>query len=146
MKEAARNQTYVIEQNGRRSREAESRLKAYHPAENPAGKIPTLVEPHRQLERKRLGRQNPQAKSHEETWLMQRIEDKNPEDLLQRLLSQQNTNQRRSVGEIVQKRQKNVENDLEMRVVSPVERNSKVTLPNDEESVVALPQERERTT
>ena len=43
VKEAARNHTYVIEQNGRRSKEAESRLKAYHPAENPAGKIPTLV-------------------------------------------------------------------------------------------------------
>ena len=52
VKEATRNHTYVIEQNDRRSREAESRLKAYHPAENPAGKIPTLVEPHRQLERK----------------------------------------------------------------------------------------------
>ena len=51
MKEAVRNHTYVIEQNGRQSREAESRLKAYNLAENPAGKIPTLVEPNRQFER-----------------------------------------------------------------------------------------------
>ena len=87
VKEAARNHTYVIEQNGRRSREAESRLKAYHPAGNPAGKIPTLLEPYRQLERKGLGRQNPQAKSHGETWLMQRDGDNSPEDLLQKLLS-----------------------------------------------------------
>ena len=117
MKEAARNHTYVIEQNGRRSREAESRLKAYHPAENPAGKIPTLVEPHRQLEKKGMGRQNPQAKSHEETWSMQRNGDDSPEDLLQRLLSQQNANKRRSVGEIVQELQKNAEKNLEMQVV-----------------------------
>ena len=48
------------------------------------------------------------------------------------------------MGEIAQKKQKNAENDLEMRVVPPpVGRNSKATLPNDEESVVALPQERE---
>ena len=79
VKEAAKNHTYIIEQNGRRSREAESRLKAYHPAENPAGKIPTLVEPRRQLERKGLGRQNHQAKTNEETWLMQRSEDKTPQ-------------------------------------------------------------------
>ena len=86
VKEAARNHTYVIEQNGRRSREAESRLKAYHPAENPAGKILTLVEPHRQLERKGLGKPNHHAKTNEETWLMQRRGDQTPEDLLQRLL------------------------------------------------------------
>ena len=54
IKEAARNHTHVIEQNGRLSREAESRLKVFNPAENPAGKIPTLVEPNRQLERKEL--------------------------------------------------------------------------------------------
>ena len=70
VKEAARNHTYIIEQNGRRSREAESRLKTNHPAENPAGKIPTLVEPHRQLKRKGLGRQKHQAKNREETWLI----------------------------------------------------------------------------
>ena len=56
IKKAARNQTYVIEQNGRRSREAEIRLKAYNPAENPAGRIPTLVKPNRQLERKGLSK------------------------------------------------------------------------------------------
>ena len=95
VKEAARNHTYVIEQNGHHSREAESRLKAYHSAENPAGKIPTLVEPHWQLERKGLGTQNHhQAKNREQTWLIQRSEDKNPEDLLQRLLNQQNANKR----------------------------------------------------
>ena len=68
--EAVRNHTYVIEQNGRQSREAESRLKAYSPAENPAGKIPTLVELNRQLERKGLrktGHLPPPLKNSEET-------------------------------------------------------------------------------
>ena len=74
---------------------------------------------------------------------MQRIEDKNPEDLLQRLLNQQSANKRCSADEIVRKKPKNTENDLEMRVVSPAEHNLKATLPNDEESVVVLPQERE---
>ena len=67
VKEAARNHTYVIEQNGRQSREAESRLKAYNPAENPAGRIPTLVEPNRQLERKRLRIMGLHSKSNEDT-------------------------------------------------------------------------------
>ena len=43
----------------------------------------------------------------------------------------------------MQKRPENVKNDLEMRVVSPVEHNSKGMLPNDDETVVVLPQERE---
>ena len=54
--EAARNHTYVIEQHGRPSREAESRLKVYHLSEHPVGQISTLVEPTRQLERKALPR------------------------------------------------------------------------------------------
>ena len=54
IKEAARNHTYIIEQNGHWSREAENRLKAYNPAENLAGRIPTLDEPNIQLERKGL--------------------------------------------------------------------------------------------
>ena len=74
---------------------------------------------------------------------MQRREDKTPEDLLQRLLNQQNANKRRSAKEIVQKRPENAENILEMRVVSPAEHNSKDTLLNYEESVVVLPQEKE---
>ena len=45
VQEAARNHTYVIEQNGRRSRDAESRWEAYHTAKNPAGKVPTLAKP-----------------------------------------------------------------------------------------------------
>ena len=38
IKEAARNHTDVIEQDGHRSREAESRLKAYNPAEKASRK------------------------------------------------------------------------------------------------------------
>ena len=101
------------------------------------------MEAHRQLERKGLGRQNPQAKNHEETWLRQQSREDSPEDLLQRLLSQQNASKQRSMDEIAQKRLKNTEKDLEMRVVPSAERNSKATLPNDEELGVALPQERE---
>ena len=70
IKEAARNHTYMMEQNGRQSREAESRLKAYNPAENPAGKKPTLVEPNRQLERKALRKTGQNSKSNEDTWLI----------------------------------------------------------------------------
>ena len=81
VKEAAKNHTYVIEQNGRLSREAESRLKAYNPAENPAGKIPTLVEPNRQLERKGLRQTGQASKSNEDTWL---IHQKNDEKHLDR--------------------------------------------------------------
>ena len=47
------------------------------------------------------------------------------------------------MDEIAQKKLKNAEKDLEMRVVPPAERNSKATLPIGEESGVALPQERE---
>ena len=113
VKEAARNHTYVIEQNGRRNREAESRLKAYHPAE----KIPTLVKPRRQLEKKGLGRPSHSSNTNEETWLMQRREDRTPEDILQRLLDHKNASKQRSADETVQKEPENVKNNLEMRVV-----------------------------
>ena len=67
----------------RRSREAESRLKAYNPAENPAGQIPTLVEPNRQLERKGWGKARHHLKDGEETWLIQQKgEEKSTADKL----------------------------------------------------------------
>ena len=56
VKEASRNHTYVTEQNCRQSKKVESRLKAYNPAENQVGRIPTLVKLNRQLEKKGLGR------------------------------------------------------------------------------------------
>ena len=54
---------------------------------------------------------------------MQRSEDKTPEDLLQRLLDQQNANKRRSTEEIVQKKPENAESDLESHLrVNPRQR------------------------
>ena len=96
IKKAARNHTYVIEQNGRQSREAESRLKAYNPAENPAGRIPTLVEPNRQLERNGLGRTIHPSRTDENIWLRQKKEKETPEDILQRILDQRSASKRRS--------------------------------------------------
>ena len=43
-----KNHTYVIEQNKRTSREAESRLKPYVPTSDTAGRAPALSEPNRQ--------------------------------------------------------------------------------------------------
>ena len=54
--EVGKNHTYLIEQHGRLSREAESRLKAYVPARNEAGRTPNIVENTRQLTRKGLTR------------------------------------------------------------------------------------------
>ena len=56
VQEAAQNHTYVIELNGCRSKKAESRFNAYHPAEKSVSKVPTMVELNRQLERKGLGK------------------------------------------------------------------------------------------
>ena len=102
IKEAARNHTYVIEQDGRRSREAESRLKAYNPAENPAGRIPTLVEPNRQLERKELSKIIHPPRTDDVTWLKQRKKEETPEDILRRILDQKNASKRRSQAETTQ--------------------------------------------
>ena len=119
IKEAARNHTYVIEQDGRRSREAESRFKAYNPAENPAGRIPTLVEPNRQLERKGLGKTIHPSRTDDVMWLRQEKEEETPEDILRRILDQKNASKRRSQAEITQKKSRNEENGLELRVVPP---------------------------
>ena len=62
---ASRNHTYIIEQLGSRSSEAEICLKAHPSFEHLVDQIPTLVEPIRQLERK-AGEQvvkEPHAKS-----------------------------------------------------------------------------------
>ena len=53
--EVGNNHTYLVEQHGRRSREAESRLKAYIPAGHEEGRSPNLVEPKRQLARPGMG-------------------------------------------------------------------------------------------
>ena len=124
IKEAARNHTYIIEQNGRQSREAESRLKAYNPAENPAGKIPTLVEPNRQLERKGLRKTGPSAKSNEDTWLIHQNNDENLDDLLQTVLGRRNTGQPPPVKELRQPQRRNSENNSEKGVICPKEGNS----------------------
>ena len=71
VKKAARNHTYVIKQNDCQSREPESRLKAYNPAKNPTGRIPTYVEPNRQLERKGLRKTSHHSKNAEDVWLVQ---------------------------------------------------------------------------
>ena len=57
--EASKNHTYLIEQHGRISREAESRLKAYIPAKNDIGRTPNLVEPTRQLTRQGMVQRRP---------------------------------------------------------------------------------------
>ena len=139
IKEAARNHTYVIEQDGRRSREAESRLKAYNPAENPAGRIPTLVEPNRQLERKGLSKTIHPSRTDDVTWIRPRKEEETPEDILRRILDQKNASKRRSQVEIAQKTSRNEENDLELRVVPPAKHNSSGLLPAIDETVVVLP-------
>ena len=53
--EVGKNHTHVIEQHGRLSREAETRLKAYIPAQHEEGRAPNLVEPTRQLARPGMG-------------------------------------------------------------------------------------------
>ena len=93
VEEAARNHTYVIEQNGRQSREAESRLKAYNPADNSAGRIPTLVESNRQLERKGLRKTGQYSKSNEDTWLIHQKNDENLDNLLQTVLGRRDSGQ-----------------------------------------------------
>ena len=100
----------MIEQNGRLSREAESRLKAYNPAENPAGKIPTLVEPNRQLERKGLRQTGQNGKSNEDTWLIHQKNDKNLDSLLQKVLGRRNSGQLPPVKELKLPLRKNSEN------------------------------------
>ena len=53
--EVGKNNTYIIEQHGRLSREAETRLKAYIRAQHEEGRAPNLVEPTRQLARPGMG-------------------------------------------------------------------------------------------
>ena len=53
--EVGKNHTDVIEQHGRLSREAETRLKAYIPTHHEEGRAPNLVEPTRQLARPGMG-------------------------------------------------------------------------------------------
>ena len=126
IKEAARNHTYVIEQNGRTSREAESRLKAYNPAENPAGKIPTLVEPNRQLERKGLRQTSHSGKSNEDTWLIHQKNDENLDSLLQTVLERRNNGQLPPAKELRQPQREKSEksaNNLEKKVIDQREDN-----------------------
>ena len=71
--EVAKNHTYLIEQHGRLSREAESRLKAYVPARSEAGRAPNIVESTRQLTRKGMtARKTPLAVIEEEELPVQR--------------------------------------------------------------------------
>ena len=125
VKEAAKNHTYVIEQNGRLSREAESRLKAYNPAENPAGKIPTLVEPNRQLERKGLRQTGQASNSNEDTWLIrQKNDEKHLDSLLQTMLEQRNNGQPPPVKELRPLERRKSVNNKEFGVILPKEGSS----------------------
>ena len=143
IKEASRNHTYVIKHNGRQSREAESRLKAYNPAENPAGKIPTLVEPNRQLERKGLRKTGQHSKSNEDTWLIYQKNDENLDNLLQTVLGRRNSGQPPPVKELEQPRHRKSENNLEKGVIFPKEDNSNNPEPIQDDVEVAPPQKRE---
>ena len=125
VKEAAKNHTYVIEQNGRLSREAESRLKAYNPAENPAGKIPTLVEPNRQLERKGLRQTGQASKSNEDTWLIhQKNDERHLDSLLQTMLERRNNGQPPPAKELEPLERRKSVNNREFGVILPKENNS----------------------
>ena len=75
-------------------------MKAYNLAENPAGRIPTLVEPNRQLERKGLSRTIHLSRTDDVMWLGQKKEEETPEDILRRTLDQKNASKRRSQVEI----------------------------------------------
>ena len=144
IKIAARNHTYVIKQNGRQSREAESRLKAYNPAENPAGKIPTLVEPNRQLQRKGLRKTGQNSKSNEDTWLIYQKNDENLDNLLQTVLGRHNNGQLPPAKELRQPQRKNSENNLEKEYICPKEGHSNNLEPAKGDIEVAPPfQERE---
>ena len=109
-KEEARNHTYIVKQNDCLSRETESRLMAYNSAKNPAGRILTLVELNRQLERKA----SYPPKANENTWLVQRNEDKTTDYILKQSLENRNTNKRRSADEITQSKHKHDENIMEL--------------------------------
>ena len=123
--EAAKNHTYVIEQNGRLSREAESRLKAYNPAENPAGKIPTLVEPNRQLERKGLRQTGQASKGNEDTWLIrQKNDERHLDSLLQTMLERRNNGQPPPVKELGPLERRKSVNNKEFEINLPNEDNA----------------------
>ena len=145
VKEVARNHTYVIEQNGRQSKEAKSRLKAYNPAENPLGRIPTLVEPNRQLERKGLKSMGQQSRSNEDTWLIhQKNDEKHLDNLLQTVLGCGNINQQPSAKELEPPKRRKLKNNLEKEVIFPKEGNSNNPDSIQDDVEVALPcQERE---
>ena len=60
------NHTYLIEQNGRSSRVAETRLKMYHHAYQPQGRAPVVEEPTRQPTRQGMGRKRSILTAEEE--------------------------------------------------------------------------------
>ena len=124
IKEAARNHTYLIEQNGCLRREAENRLKAYNSAENPAGKIPTLVELNRQLERKGLRKTGQHSKSNEDTWLIHQKNDENLDNLLQTMLGRRNNSHQPPFKELERPQRRKLEDNLEKEVICPKEGNS----------------------
>ena len=140
VKEAAKNHTYVIEQNGRLSREAESRLKAYNPAENPAGKIPTLVEPNRQLERKGLRQTGQASKSNEDTWLIhQKNDERHLDSLLQTMLERRNNGQQPPAKELEPLERRKSVNNEELGVILPKGDNSNNLELIQDDVGVALP-------
>ena len=82
----------------------------YNLAKNPAGRVPNPVEPNRQLE----GKASYPPKVNEDTWLVQRREDKITDYILQQLLENRNTNKRRSADEITQSKHKHDSYNMEL--------------------------------
>ena len=77
VEEKLKKHTCVKEQHDCRSREAESSSKVYSPAENPAGRGPSLVEPTRELKQKRIrGRSylSQQSGEEEAVWLLSKLD------------------------------------------------------------------------
>ena len=72
---------------------------------------------------------------------MQKRKDKTPEDILQRLLDHKNASKWRSADETVQKKQENVKNDLELRVVQSRDDVTRPTSHREEEVVSICPQQ-----
>ena len=71
------NHTSVKKQHDCRSREAENSSKVYTPADNPAGRGPTLVEPTRELKQKRIrGRSylSEQSREEEAVWALPKLD------------------------------------------------------------------------
>ena len=113
--------------------ETESRLKAYQPA----GKVLTLVVPNRQLERKSLRKTGQHPRDSDDQWLIrQQKDDETFDNALQAFLECRNNKQQQQDEEKRQPKRENLENNLELRVVSAVEDNSPNLVPRKEKAIL----------